>query len=982
VTSRRTLRVLGLAAAVASAAPGWAAAQAAPARPAAAQAPATAPPATPARRPVLPIVGAPGTPTAEAVPLEALVPVDSRITVGTLANGLRYYIRQNTRPAGRAELRLVVNTGSVLEDEDQRGLSHIVEHMAFNGTRHFPKQDIISFLQSTGMRFGAHVNANTSFDQTVYVLQIPTDDAAVIDRSFLVLEDWATGVTFDADEIDKERGVVLEEWRLGLGADARLLQRQLPVLLKGSRYAERMPIGTPESIRTFKAERLKQFYKDWYRPDLMAVVAVGDFDKAAIETLIKKHFDAIPLPPTPRPRQRFDVPEHPGTRFTIATDPEATNTVVNVSSALVARDQTTVGAYRQQTAERVVSGLLSARLAELSQKPDAPFLAAGTNRSLFVSAAEMTSMIAVVPDGGIEKGLAALFAEADRMAKFGFTETELERYKLATVRAYERLSLSRDEHQSGTLADEYIRNFMQDEPIPGINYEFALVKRFLPPLTLAEVNGIAKTWLPDRNRVVSVSAPQKTGVTVPDEAKLAAAIKSGSGAGLTAYVDEVSARPLLAKPPAPGTIVKTNERKELGITEWTLSNGARVVLKPTTFNRDQILFRAFSPGGTSLASDRDYIAADTAGQVVSQGGLGGWTRIDLGKKLAGQQAYVRPEIDEMREGLIGGGGQDDLETLFQLVYLTVVEPRADADAFRTMTTQLKATLANRDLEPEAAFNDTMNAALSQNHVRARPLTTATIGEMNLERSLAFYKERFADLSDFTFVFVGSFDVATMKPLVERYLASLPSLNRKEAGRDIGIRPPGGVVEKVVTSGREPRSQVSVVFSGAFTNTPRERLILRGVTDALEGNLQRVLREELGGTYGVSVDPQFAKLPTPSYRVSISFACDPARTDALVKALFDEIARFKANGPGDNQMADARAALGRDFEVNSKENSYLLSQLSFAYEHAEDVAAVFDRQTLHAQLTADAVREAAQRYLDLGRYVKVTLMPAGDAAAAK
>ncbi len=343
-------------------------------------------------------------PAAEDAPLTVAVPVDPRITVGTLSNGLRYYIRRNTKPAGRAELRLVVNAGSVLEDDDQRGLAHVVEHMAFNGTRHFPKQDIISFLQSTGMRFGAHVNANTSFDQTVFQLQIPTDDANVIDRSFLVLEDWATGVTFEGDEIDKERGVVLEEWRLGLGADSRLLQQQLPVLLKGSRYADRLPIGTPDSIRTFAPERLRQFYRDWYRPDLMAVIAVGDFDKAAVEALIKTHFARIPAPVSPKKRPNFDVPEHPGTRFTIATDPEATVTVVNVSSAIAARDQTTIGAYRQQTAERVVSGLLSARLGELSQKPDAPFLAAGTNRSLFVSAAEMTSMTAVVPDGGHREG--------------------------------------------------------------------------------------------------------------------------------------------------------------------------------------------------------------------------------------------------------------------------------------------------------------------------------------------------------------------------------------------------------------------------------------------------------------------------------------------------------------------------------------------------------------------------------------------------
>jgi zinc protease len=398
------------------------------------------------------------------------------------------------------------------------------------------------------------------------------------------------------------------------------------------------------------------------------------------------------------------------------------------------------------------------------------------------------------------------------------------------------------------------------------------------------------------------------------------------------------------------------------------------VLKPTAFARDQILFRAFSPGGTSLASDRDFIAADTASQVISQGGLGGWTRIDLGKKLAGRTASVRPEIDEMREGLIGGSDKDDLETLFQLIYLTVVEPRADADAFRAMDNQLRATLVNRDVEPEAAFNDVVNATLTQNHLRSRPLTTALVGDMSLEKSLAFYKDRFADLSDFTFVFVGSFEVAELKPLVERYLASLPSLHRREQGKDVGMRPPDRVVEQVVRKGTEPKSQVTVVFSGPFVNTAKDRLILRGMTDALEGSLQRVLREDMGGTYGVSVDPQFAKLPTPSYRVSMSFACDPTRTDGLVRALFDTIEKFKANGPGEGQMADARAALARDFEVNSKENSYVLNQVAFAYEHGEDLQNVFDRRPLHAQLTAAAVQEAARRYLDLTRYVKVVLMP--------
>ena len=832
---------------------------------------------------------------AHDAPLTAVVPVDPRITVGTLSNGLRYYVRANKQPQNRAELRLVVNAGSVLEDDDQRGLAHFVEHMCFNGTRHFPKQDVVAFLQSTGMHFGAHINANTSFDQTVYQLEIPTDNPAVIDRSLLVLEDWAHAVSFDPAEVDKERGVILEEWRVGLGAAARMLDVQLPVLLKGSRYAERLPIGKPEIIRTFPHERLKKFYTDWYRPDLMAVIVVGDFDPVAIEALIKSHFGTIPAAKSPRPRPIYDVPDYAGTRYTIATDSEATATTVGVSSTMAARDQTTLGAYRQQTIERTFAGLLSARLAEMAQKPDAPFLDAQTNRGIFVQSAEVTTLSALVADGGVERGLAALFTEADRVARFGFTQTELDRYRLTMLKIFEQLAASRDEHTSESLADEFIRNFIQREPIPGIAYEYALVRRFLPEITLADVNSLALDWVPDRNRVVAVSAPKKAGVAVPDEAALASVIKNAGGGALTAYVDAVSSRPLLEPLPRPGSITKTAV-KPSGITEWTLSNGARVVLDPTTNKQDEVLFRAFSPGGTSLAADGDFVAAETADRVVAQGGLGTLSAIDLGKKLAGKAAVVRPNIEEMSEGLSGRALRRDMETMFQLIYLMFTQPRADAEAFRTMTGQLTAALANRQALPEAVFEDALNAAVTQNHLRARPMNADLVAQMNLEKSLAFYKDRFADASDFTFVLVGSFDLPTIKPLVERYLGSLPALHRKEAGRDVGIRPPQEVVDRQVIKGSTPKSQVGVVFTGPFQNNQKNRLIVRTMANTLAGNLQRVLREDLGGTYGVSVVSDFTKLPVEEYRVTITFACDPARTQDLVKALFDVVEDFKTTGP--------------------------------------------------------------------------------------
>ena len=902
------------------------------------------------------------------------VPIDPLITVGTLPNGLRYYIRANRQPQARAELRLVVNAGSVLEDDDQRGLAHFVEHMSFNGTLHFPRQDLGSFMQSLGMRFGAHVNAHTSFDETVYALQIPTGNAAVIDRALLILEDWARDVSFDPVEIDKERGVILEEWRLGLGANERIQNAQFPVLLKGSRYAERLPIGRPDIIQNTSHDRLKQFYADWYRPDLMAVVAVGDFDPSTIEAQIRSHFSSIPEASSRKPRPAYAVPDQPGTLYSVITDPEATNTHIGVSTKMPARSMATIGEYRQHMVERLFSDMLSARLDEIAQAPNAPFLRARTGRRLLVRTEETTTLDALVAKGGVERGLAALFTEVDRVARFGFTATELDREKLNLQRGLQRAANEKDKSPSGPLADEFVRNFIHGEPIPGIVYEFGLNQRFLPEITLAEVNSLAKDWMPNRNRVVAISAPENDRPSLPSEAALAAVIDGADGAPLTAYVDTVSTQPLLARLPSAGTIATTSTIEALGITEWRLSNGVRVVLKPTMFQQDEILFRAVSPGGTSLASDRDFVPAATAAAVIAQGGLGGLRLVDLEKVLAGTTAFVGADIGETEERLAGGATRADLETMFQLVYLTFTAPRADPVAFRVLSDQLKVRLANRAAVPDAVFGEALDAAVSQNHLRAQPLTPARLNQLNLDTSFAFYKDRFADASDFTFVFVGSFDLATLRPLVERYLASLPALYRNETAKDVGMDAPAGVVEMEVRSGIEPRSRVSIVFSGGFQNDETHRVIARAMAESLAGNLQRTLREDLGGTYGVSVEPTFTKRPTEEYRLTINFASDPARTESLVRAAFRVIEQFKTNGPSAGQVRDVRAALMRDFETNSQQNAYLLNRIVFKYAYDEDITDIFNMRPFYDQLTAPVLRDAARAYLNTDRYVEVTLLP--------
>ena len=913
-------------------------------------------------------------PAVRAATLDQIVPVDPLITVGTLPNGFRYYIRENRQPTARAELRLAVKAGSVLEDDDQRGLAHFVEHMAFNGTRNFPGNAVGTFMQSIGVRFGAHVNAHTSFDETVYELQIPTDNPRVIDRSLLILEDFAHNVTFESREIDQERGVILEEWRLGLGAGERINNAQFPLLLKGSRYADRLPIGQPEIIRNVNPERLKQFYADWYRPDLMAVIVVGDFNKADMEFQIRSHFSSIPAATSPRPRPTYTVPNQTGTSYSVVTDPEMTTTRISATSTMAGREQMTIGSYRQHMVEQLFGAMLSTRMADIAQQPNAPFLRAQTDRDLFVRTIEVTSLDALVAKGAVERGLAALFTELARVERFGFTAPELSRMKLNLQRGLERAVVEKDKSESGPLADEFIRNFIEEEPIPGIVYEYGLNQRFLPEITLAEVNAVAKTWMPDRNRVVAIAAPESDKATLPNDVKLSAVISSTDAEKLTAYVDKVSNQPLLARAPAAGAVANTATIDPIGVTEWTLANGARVVLKPTTFKQDEIVFRAVSPGGTSLASDADFIPAQTADAVISQGGLGNFSRSDLNKVLAGTTAYVSADIGATEEGLAGGAARKDLEQMFQLIYLTFTAPRADPVAFKVMTEQLKVTLANREAQPDTLFDQALDAALSQNHPRAQPLTPATVDRMNLDKSLAFYKDRFADASDFVFVFVGSFDLPTMRPLVEKYVGSLPSLRRNEMVKDVGIRTPAGVVDRQVKSGIAPRSQVSIVFTGPFQNDEQHRVTASAMADTLAGNLQRTLREDLGGTYGVSVVPRFAKVPNGEYRLTITFACDPARAQALIKTAFQVIDEYKRAGPGQGQVADARAALVRDLETNGANNAYLLNRILFKYEFGEDVKDVFNMRPFYDQITATSLRDAARQYLNTDRYVAVTLVP--------
>jgi zinc protease len=908
--------------------------------------------------------------------LDQPIPVDPQITIGKLQNGVRYYVRANKKPENRAELRLVVKSGSILEDDNQQGLAHFVEHMAFNGTSHFPKNEIIQFIESLGMRFGADLNAYTSFDETVYQLQVPTDKAGVMDKAVQVLEDWAHNVSFDSTEVEKERPVIMEEWRRSRGAGARIRDRLLPIMLKDSRYAERLPIGKTDIIQNAKTETIKKFYTDWYRPELMAVVVVGDFDKAAVENMIKTHFGSIPASSSAvRPRTDFGVPDRPGSVFAIMTDKELTSTSIEIENILPARREGTVGVYRQQIVDDLFSSMLNERFSEIAQKPDAPFLNAFVDRGPFVARTkDEADLAARVKDDGIEKGFDALLTELERVSRFGFTATELDREKQTVLRAYERMAIEEQNRQSNSRAEEYIRNFLTDEPLPGAEYEQALHVRFIPEITLDEINAIARQWFTDKNRIVVVTGPDKPGVTLPDEAKLAAVIKAAPNKNLTAFVDKVSDAALLDPLPKPGAITKTTTKDAIGITEWELSNGVKVVLKPTTFREDEVLFRATSPGGTSLASDADYIPASTASQLVGAGGLGQFSAVDLRKILTGKVASASATIGELEQGLSGGSSRKDLETMFQLIYMRFTQPRADGDMFTVQANQAKTALANQSAAPGYAYAQTLTNVLGQNHPRRQMASVEQVDKWNLDKSLAFYKDRFADASGFTFVFVGSFDLATMKPLVERYLGSLPSLNRKETWKDVGARLPKGVIDKRVEKGIEPKSQATIIFNGPFEYDPQHRIAIRATSQILQMRLLEMIREQLGATYSITASASMDKNPIQEYQLAIQFGADPQRMDDTIKRVFDEIEKFKTEGPSEKQTADEKEALIREFETNSKQNGYLLVQIMGKYQIGEDVAGIWDAPELYKKLDAASIQEAAKKYLNRENVVTVTLFP--------
>jgi zinc protease len=916
------------------------------------------------------------TPAMQTPPLAEKLPVDPNVTIGTLPNGLRYYIRRNAKPEKRAELRLVVNAGSIQEDNDQLGLAHFLEHTAFNGTTNFRKNDLVSYLESIGVRFGADLNASTSFDETIYILPVPSDTPKIVEKAFQILEDWAHGQIFDPAEVTNERGVVLEEWRGRKGAGDRMLQQWLPVALKGSLYATRLPIGTDSSIMSASPARLRRFYQDWYRPDLMAVIAVGDFDKAAIEELIKKHFSGIPQRANARPRVDATVPSNVEPLVAIATDREATSSSVNIVYKMPAEKTLTVGDYRRDLIQNLYLAMLNNRLGEITQKPDAPFVGAGASKGSFLARSQDAFTLAAgAKEGAIEIAVEALLNEARRVDQFGFLESELARAKQNMQRSYEIAYTERDKTPSAALVEEYIGNYLFGEAIPGIEYEYRAVQQLLPTITLSDVNTLARNWIRDENRVIIVQAPQKEGVKVPTEAELLAVFDRAARNTLTAYTESLAADPLLSPLPKPGSVVSGRRIPGVDVTEWKLSNGARVLIKQTDFKADEVLFGATSPGGASLVADSDFVSAAMSLFVVQTGGLGQFSSIDLRKKLTGKAASVSAAVEDTEESMSGRASPKDLETLFQLINLHFTAPRLDTTAFRAFSNQIAQFLKNQGMDPGSVFRDTISVTMSQHHPREPLFNEATFAKLQPARAIDLFRERFADASDFTFLFVGNVDTATLKPLVEQYLASLPALNRKETWRDVGPSLPRGVIEKVVRKGTEPKAETEIMFTGPFVSTPQNRFILNALSELVQMRATEKLREQLGGTYSPSVSAGSSRIPKPTYTLSFSYGSSPENVEKLGRSVFEIIDSLKSTPPSIAEVEKVKEQIIREREVSLKTNQYWLTNIEAKDKAGEDLGGILGGyDAMVSALTPAQLQAAAKQYFDMKNYARFTLLP--------
>lgn len=910
------------------------------------------------------------------IDLQQPIPTDPDVRIGKLENGLVYYLKYNSMPENRMEMRLAVNAGSILEDEDQQGLAHFVEHMAFNGTANFTKSALVNFLEKVGVRFGPDLNAYTSFDETVYMLQLPTDRQGLIDSAFMVLEDWAHQLSLEGEEIDKERGVIREEWRLGLGADDRMRKKYFPIIFNGSLYAERLPIGTLGVIDTASYETLRRFYHDWYRPNLQAVIVVGDMDMDLAEAKIKEHFGHIQNPENERPREKFTIPGNVEPLVAIATDKEATSTSLMLLYKHPRESTKTIEDYQRNLTHSLYSSMIISRLQELNKKPESPFVYAYTYYGGFLGrAVNAYTSSAGVKENRIDDAIAALVRENERVRQHGFTAQELERQKIQMIARMERQAKEQDKTNSASFVRDYTNHFLNESPILSVTQQLELAKELLPTIHLDVINALASQWITDENMVVVITAPDREEIVLPTEEKVLQIIKNTKAEVVDPWEDSFTDQPLFDKQLTEKKIVSQTEIAELGIHELVLENGIKVVIKPTDFKNDEILMTAFGPGGSSIFEDEQAFAASTITSVVGASGIGGFSSTNLDKKLTGQIVSVRPFIDEVRQGFRGNVSPKDFETMLQLISLHFEGARRDQEAFEAYKSQMSNQFRFAKANPRMIFTDTLVKLASGNSKRTVVIPTdSQMESLKAADVYDMFDFLFETASNYTFIFTGNIDLEGMLPLISKYLGNLPTAKpaKNWVIRKDGF--PDGITDASVFAGTENQSLVGIRLKNNFEWTDTDRLHLSMLMRAYNIKLRENMREEIGGVYGVGARASTTQFPESKLDISISWGTNPGLVDTLSQVVFQEMEKLIAHGPTAEDLAKVKETSIRERETNDKQNNFWSSYLDQQYFNQSTLHSFDAFRALVEKVSIEDLKETAEKYFNPAHYLRVVLYP--------
>ncbi|WP_125040474.1 M16 family metallopeptidase [Bacteroides faecalis] len=917
-----------------------------------------------------------------AQPMQTL-PVDKDVRIGKLDNGLTYYIRHNALPEKRAEFYIAQKVGSILEEPQQRGLAHFLEHMAFNGTKNFPGDEnglgIIPWCETKGIKFGTNLNAYTSVDQTVYnISNVPTENINVVDSCLLILHDWSSAIKLLDKEIDKERGVIREEWRSRNSGMQRIMTDALPTLFPDSKYSDCMPIGSIDVINNFPYQDIREYYAKWYRPDLQGIVIVGDINVDDIEAKLKKVFADVKAPTSPAERIYYPVPDNQEPLIYIGTDKEVKTPSFNIfykHEATPDSIKNTVNYYATQYMLNMAITMLNTRLAELIQTAEPPFTSANAGYGNFFLAKtkEAFTLSGSSKLDGIELAMKTVLQEAERARRFGFTATEYERARANYLQAIETAYNERDKRKSGGFVDEYVNSFLDNEPIPGLEAECAIIKQLAPQITVEYINQIMGQLLTDNNQVVMMAGPEKEGMKYPTKEEIATWLKETKTLDVKAYEDKVSTEPLLSEEPKGGTIVSENSGEIYGSTKLVLSNGVTVYIKPTDFKADQILMQGISFGGTSLFPDNEILDISQINSVATVGGLGNFNKVELSKALAGKRASVGTSVSSLTESVSGSCPPRDFETMMQLTYLSFTAPRKDNEAFESYKNRLKAALQNKDANPMKAFQDTVSHILYGNHPRMLDLKEEMVDNINYDRIIEMYMDRFKDASDFKFYFVGNINIEEVKPLIAKYLGGLPAINRKETFKDTKMNIRKGNYKKEFAKKQEtPMATIMFLFSGKCKYDLRNNITLSFLEQALDMVYTAEIREKEGGTYGVNCNGSLSQYPKEELTLQIVFQTDPdpVKKAKLASIVTEQLQKMAKEGPSEEHMQKIKEYMLKNYKDAQKENSYWLSNLNAYFYSGIDSTKGYEE--LINNMTAKDVKVFLDKLLKQKNEIQVTM----------